>query len=142
MAKIRSTKEIAEKWARVAPTRATDYENGIKKPLRDWEANAVAAESAWEEGVSKAVSEKRFAKGVAKAGTEKWQRRTLAKGPRRWSEGISVAQPDYEAGFAPFRDVIEATELPPRYPKGDPRNIDRVAAIARALHEKKLELLG
>jgi hypothetical protein len=35
-------------------------------------------------------------------------------------------------------DVIANTVLPPRGPKGDPRNLDRVKAITTALRAKKL----
>jgi hypothetical protein len=79
-----------------------------------------------------------FAKGVTKAGTDKWKSKALQKGPGRFAEGVMVAGPDYEAGFAPYRDEIERTTLPPRFPKGDPRNISRVATIAAALRKKKL----
>jgi hypothetical protein len=48
-----------------------------------------------------------------------------------------VGSDDYEKGFAPYRDVIEQTALPPRFPKRDPRNIQRVSAIATALAKKK-----
>ncbi len=48
----------------------------------------------------------------------------------------------YEEGFAPFRTTIANLTLPPRGPKGDPKNINRVSAVASALHKKKLELEG
>jgi len=48
-----------------------------------------------------------------------------------------VGGDDYEKGFAPYRDEIEKTALPPRYPRRDPRNIQRVATIAAALGKKK-----
>ena len=45
---------------------------------------------------------------------------------------------EYAKGFAPYHDVIEKTELPPRYAKGDERNYERVKAIGQALHKAKL----
>jgi len=141
MALIRPVSEIGDKWTRVTPQRSDDYRKGIEAPLKDWERNASAAESAWEGGVQQAAADKRFGKGVKKAGTGKWQRKARDLGVSRWPQGIRVARPDYEAGFAPYRDEIEKTTLPPRGPKGDPRNLDRVSAIASALHQKKLSLL-
>jgi len=138
MVAIRTIGDIREKWERVTPGRAEDYRKGIEAPLRDWETQTAAAESAYEEGVTAAIGEKRFGKGVKKVGTEKWRRRAEAVGVRRWPEGVRIAAPDYEQGFAPFRDVIERITLPPRFPKGDPRNLERVAAIAKALQEKKV----
>jgi len=137
MPKIKSSSEIAEKWARVTPQRAPDYEAGIKNPKVDWATATKAAEDAYKMGVTKAANEGRFGKGVTKAGTAKWQEKALSVGPARYSQGVSVAGPAYEKGFAPFRDIIEKTTLPPRFAKGDPRNIERVKTMAAALHAGK-----
>jgi len=143
MAKIRSIAEIAGKWAEVTPRREAFYKAGVEKPLRIWEEQTVAAADAYSSGVTAAVAEGRFAKGVARVGQAKWASGTLEKGVKmgRWREGVAVAKDEYHKGFAPFVDTIAATVLPARGPKGDPRNIERVAAIASALHAKRLELL-
>lgn len=138
MAKIRSIAHIAEKWATVTPQRASDYQEGVKNPKKNWAEEAIKAEEVYKEAVTKAAAEGRYGKGVSGAGQEKWQKRTLAKGPSRFSEGVMIARPDYEKGFAPYRDAIEGVELPPRAPKGDPRNIERVAVIAKILHAVKV----
>jgi len=137
MAVIKSAADIAGKWARVTPTRDADYRSGVERPLRDWQEEAAAAEDRYVTGVTQAAQSGRFGQGVAKAGTEKWKRKALAVGVNRWGPGVRAAQPDYQAGFAPYRDVIERVELPPRRATGDPSNIDRVAAIAAALHAAK-----
>lgn len=137
MPAIRSGAKIAEKWAEVTPLRSTQYEDGVRDPLRDWQKNTEAAHEAWKSGVQDAIAKGRFPKGVNKAGNSKWQSKSIAKGPSRFREGVSIAGPDYEKGFAPFRDVIERTTLPPRFAKGDPRNIQRVAVMAAALAEAR-----
>lgn len=137
MAKIRSVTEIAQKWARVAPTRTEDYTAGVQNPKEDWQRATEAAKDNWKQAITQAAQKGSFEKGVRAAGTAKWQRKAIEVGSRRWPEGVSVAQPDYEAGFAPYVSVIQATQLPPRYPKGDPRNLERVKAIAMALRKKK-----
>ena len=139
MAQIKSASEIAKKWSEVTPTRQSFYEAGVKSPLRDWATNTAAAEDAWASGVQEAAANKRFGAGVRRAGTEKWSRKVVEVGVPRWGAGVRAAAPDYEEGFRPYRDVIESTSLPPKYAKGDPRNIDRVAAIAMALHKKKVQ---
>jgi len=138
MAKIRSVEEIAEKYGRVTPARSADYAEGIKAPKKDWKTETMNAEDAWEGGVTAAIGGKRFGKGVSKAGTEKWQRKALEVGPSRWGPGVVAAKDDYKSGFAPYQAVISGISLPPRGPKGDPRNIERVTAIATALHAKKI----
>lgn len=137
MPKVKSAREIADKWGRVTPERATDYELGIKSPKKDWEQSTKAAEGAYKDGVQKAIAEGRFGKGVTAAGTAKWQEKALAVGPARYGEGVRVAQPAFEKGFSKFRDIIEKTTLPPRFAKGDPRNLERVKVMAAALHAGK-----
>jgi len=141
MAAIRSIEEIKEKWEQVTPARAPQYEIGIRKPLRDWATNAAKQAGAWADGVQAAITDNRFEKGVKAAGQAKWQSGALEKGVKmgRWREGIGIAADEYAKGFGPFRDVIEATTLPPRRAKGDPDNIERVRIMADVLHKKKLE---
>jgi len=139
MPAIRSASEIAEKWARVTPGRSGDYAAGIDNPKKDWQNATAAAEEAWAEGVTQAASEGRFARGVAAAGTEKWKRKAKELGVNRWPAGVSAAKNDYEKGFAPYAEIISRITLPPRRPKGDPANIDRVRIIAQALHEAKVK---
>ncbi|RLG91230.1 hypothetical protein DRO34_04370 [Candidatus Bathyarchaeota archaeon] len=139
MPAIRSAQEIAEKWARVTPGRSSDYEAGVKSPKKDWETETANAESAWEGGIQNAIAEKRFVKGVREAGTAKWQAKATTLGVSRWGPGVAAAKDDYARGFAPYRDIIERITLPPRKPKGDPSNIDRVRIIAMALHEAKVK---
>ncbi|RLE52464.1 MAG: hypothetical protein DRJ26_04735, partial [Candidatus Methanomethylicota archaeon] len=115
---------------------------GVKNPKKDWETQTIAAADAYKEGVQAAISEGRFEKGVRKAGTEKWKKKATTLGVTRWGPGVAAAREAYERGFAPYRDIIERLDLPPRRPKGDPGNIDRVRVIAMALHEAKVKGAG
>jgi hypothetical protein len=137
MAKIKSADSIAEKWSRVTPQRTEDYREGIENPRVDWSSAAAGAEDSWRDGVTSAGTRKAFSNGVKKAGTDKWQRKALEKGTNRFAEGVSLAGEDYKKGFGPFRDTIEKTTLPPRGPKGDPRNIERVRVLSQALRNQK-----
>lgn len=138
MAEIKSLSAIKDKWARVTPGRSEDYKIGVQNPRRSWEEGAAGQEDAWREGVTQAATQGSFARGVRAAGEQKWKSRTLKKGPSRFAEGVITGAPDYETGFAPYREVIAGVTLPARYPKGDPRNIERVRAIATALRESKV----
>jgi len=137
MAEVKSLSRISEKWTRVTPARSEDYKIGIGQPRRDWEKSAVAAKESHKAAMTAAAANDSFAKGISKAGTAKWQDKALKKGPARFAEGVMVGGPDYEKGFAPYREEIEKTVLPPRYPRRDPRNLQRVATIATALGKKK-----
>ncbi|KKK96364.1 hypothetical protein LCGC14_2663500 [marine sediment metagenome] len=137
MAEIKPLDKIASKWAEVTPQRAGEYQEGIKNPRRSWQQATEEASDAYEEGVTAAISNQSFQKGVSEAGDAKWREGALEKGVRRWPEGVRLGKDDYRQGFAPFHSVIAGVTLPPRGPKGDPRNYDRVRAIGEALHEEK-----
>jgi len=138
VANIRSISELAEKYKRVTPGRRADYEAGINKPKADWASETVAAAGAWAGGVQDAISRGAFPAGVNDKGTAGWKSDTIQKGPERWAPGIGYGAPKYATNFAPYADVIARTTLPPKYAKGDPRNLDRVAAIANALRAAKV----
>lgn len=133
MAFIRSIENIAKKWAMVTPGRSEDYRFGVENPRRSWATAAAAAESAYESGVTQAIAKKRFGKGVKATGDAGWQAGAIDKGTARWGPGVTIAEPKYRAGFAPFRDAIERVTLPPRYARRDPRNLERVKAVVNAL---------
>lgn len=134
---IKDIGAIQEKWGRVTPQRTEDYKLGIRSPRRDWEKSTVAAKDNHKSAMIEAAAKDSFSKGVTKAGTGKWQNRALQKGPARFAEGVMVGAPDYGAGFAPYQQALAATTLPPRFPRRDPRNIQRVAVIAAALGKVK-----
>jgi len=138
MAEIKSLSAIGEKWGRVTPQRAEDYKLGVQNPKRDWAEETKSSEGNWKAGIDAAAAKGLFGKGVDKAGTGKWKDKTLAKGPGRFAEGVYIARPDYEKGFAPYREAIASVDLGPRYPKRDPRNLDRVKKVVNALIAKKL----
>ena len=138
MALIRSIETIARKWQEVTPARADIYRANVETPLRDWAKEASAAKDRRNEGMRAAIADGRIDRGIAKAGIEGWRKPTVTKGPARWAEGVAMAGPEYQAGFAPYRDVIERTDPGPKYAKGDPRNWDRSKKIGLALHAKKI----
>lgn len=142
MAEIKDVTRSAEKWRRRTETAGAEYEEGIRNPRADWADRTAAAEGNYEQGVQAAIQRKSFGKGVRKTGSAGWQEAALAKGPTRFAQGVAQSQDKYENGFRPFAETIAKLTLPPRGPKGDPKNINRVAVIAKALHERKLQLQG
>lgn len=138
MAEIKSLAAIKEKWTRVTPGRTEDYRLGIKNPRRDWAGETEAAAGNYKMGVDAAHAKGLFVKGVAKAGTKKWQEKALAKGPGRFAEGVFIAGPDFEDGFKPYHDAIARVDLGPRFPKRDPRNLERVKRIVDAMIAEKV----
>lgn len=138
MAEIRGMSKIREKWTRVTPMRSEDFRLGVASPRRDWATQAAAQKETWKAAITEAATKGMYEKGIAAVGTAKWQEKALQKGPGRFAEGVMTAGPDFEKGFQPYADVIAATSLPPRFPKGDPRNVERVRVISAALRAKKM----
>lgn len=138
MAEIKTMSGIRDKWTRVTPGRTEDYKLGIQNPKRDWEEETLAGADNWKSGVDAAAAKNLFGKGVARAGSAKWKDKALKKGPGRFAEGVYIAGPDYEKGFAPFHAAIERVDLGPRFPKRDPRNLERVKRVVDALIAEKL----
>lgn len=138
MAEIKSLSAIKDKWTRVTPGRTEDYKLGIKNPKRDWESETLAAKDNWKSGIDAAAVKGLFEKGVSKAGSKKWQEKALKLGPGRFAEGVYLAGDDYEKGFAPYREAISRVDLGPKFPRRDPRNIERVKRVVEALVAEKV----
>lgn len=139
MANIKPISAIADKWSTVTPARAEDYKNGVNA-VNDWATPTANAEGAWKAGVAEAAAAGRFSDGVQQAGTAKWKTATISKGvnENRWANGVRGGKNNYQAGFQPYHNVISSLQLPPRYERGNPQNIDRVRAVAEALHKAKV----
>lgn len=137
MAAVKSADRVAGKWSRVTPMRQQDYTEGVQSPRTPWAAAAAAANDRYKAGVQEAATANRFQRGVQAAGDQRWQSKSLSKGPGRFAEGVSISGPDYQAAVQPYLDTIAATQLPQRFPAGDPRNLERVRAIAMALRKKR-----
>lgn len=138
MAEIKSMAAIKEKWTRVTPQRTEDYSKGVANPKRDWEAEAIAAKANWKAGIDAAASKDMYAKGIVKAGTAKWKKKALTLGPGRFAEGVFQGGDDYASGFAPYQAAIAGVDLGPKFPRRDPRNLDRVKRVVTALIEAKV----
>lgn len=137
MPAVKPISEIVDKWKRRAGAAGQDYAAGVSRPRRSWAQATNDAAEAQAAGVQQAISEGRFQKGVQAAGDAKWARKAQQVGAARFGSGVAAASQDYQQGFAPFASVIEGITLPPRGPKGDPRNYERTALIGQALHDAK-----
>jgi hypothetical protein len=137
MPAIKSAAQIAAKWSRVTPQRSSEYQQGVQAPRTSWKQATTAAVDRYKSGVQESLNQGRWEKGVNAAGDEYWSQRAAQIGTSRFAEGVAVAAPNYEAGFAPFAETIKNTQLPPRYAKGDPRNLERVRVMSTALRKRK-----
>lgn len=137
MAAIKPLDQIAAKWARVTPLRTDDYRAGVSAPRRDWAQATAGAKQAWSEGVQQAIRNDAFSRGVTAAGSSRWQEGALSKGVQRWGPGVQLAEPRFSEGFAAAHRVLSSLQLPPRFARRDPRNLERVRAVVEALSKLK-----
>lgn len=135
--RIKPIDQIAKKWSARAGAAGADYSSGIQNPRRPQAQAAADAAQSWAAGVQQAAANNTFAKGVL-AAQDKYTRNATGKGAARYPQGVAAAQPDFANGLQPYLDVLANLQLPPRLPKGDPGNIQRVAAVDQALRAKKL----
>jgi hypothetical protein len=142
MAAIKSIDYIVNKWKTVTPQRAQDYTAGVQAPRRRWSEATKASADAWAAGVQGAIANGTWSRGIDRAGDARWQNACVNIGAQRWTQGVAAAGDAYRTGFGPYVDVIRGIELPARGARGDPRNIERVRAIAQALHNAKIQRTG
>jgi hypothetical protein len=138
MPRTKSPDQAAAKWRERAANASGDYADGVQNPKEDWETATKRAEATYKTAVTAAANAGRFGKGVTKAGNAKQVNNSLTKGVARYGTGVAGATTEYAQGVAPFLEIIQRTNLPPRGPKGDAANINRVATLAAALHAGKL----
>ena len=96
---------------------------------------ALAAENVYKLAVTDAAAKGRYGKGVTAAGDQAWQQGAIDKGVGRYGSGVAAGQAKYEQRIGKFLQLIQATALPPRGPKGSPGNFQRVQVMAEALRK-------
>jgi hypothetical protein len=138
--KTKSAADIAKKWGEVTPGRAAYYEAGAVVAGSDWEKGATDAAANFKAAVTAGNIDKLFVGGIKKAGAEKYQRKVKDVGVSRFGTGVTAGQGDYATGMEPMLATIQTVTLPARQPRGSVANLQRVAAIADALHKKRLAL--
>jgi len=137
MPQIASVNDIGSKYERRASTAGPEYSEGVARSSdEEWAAATSDAEDTWSQGVQEAAQNGAFQRGVQNT-NKSWQQRASDVGANRYQQGVQASVEEYEAGFAPYRDLISNTSLPPRGPRGDPGNYDRVRQMGQALHDRR-----
>lgn len=139
MVTARDINSSQERWSSGVQNGRQNYQEGVENPLEDWKEETQAAEGRWEQGVRNAADEGRFGTGISPVETADWQQFATELGPSRYGQAADAYDGKYAEKFAPFLETIQQTSLPSRGPAGDPANIDRVQAIAEALHNRKTQ---
>ncbi len=137
---VKSAADIAAKWARVTPQRASDYEAGASGAGAKQNAAAIAAAGAFQAAVSSGNMKSLFIGGLKKAGADKDNRKVSTVGKDRFGSGVTAAVQDMQNGMAPMVEAISAVTMPARAPRGDVANQQRSVVFQVALNKKRLAL--
>ena len=138
MPAIKSLERIKSNFKSGTSNAAPRYKDGVMNPRRNWKEATLAASELQKQAMTDSLARDDVRKGVERTASEKQKVRASILGPARYTQGTAAGVDDYGQGFAPYRETIQSTELPPRGPKGSPENYQRVQAIGEALHAKKL----
>lgn len=130
----------ADKWKARAAAASRDYVAGVQRPRTPWAQATSQAGDAWQAGVTEAAARNSFTKGVARAGDAAWVNGVQNKGAARYAPGVQASGDRYTTGFAPYAQVIQNTNLPPRGRRGDPANLERVRILAEALNTRRAQI--
>lgn len=137
MGNVRDAASSAEKWSRVSQGRTQDFTSGIQAPRRGWKEGATAAKASYIAGVQASLTKDAWGKGINRTTNEQVQQKAVTVGAARYAPGIAASVQVYQDRIQPYLQVISGLTLPPRGPRGDPRNLERVRIIATALRAKK-----
>jgi hypothetical protein len=135
---VKDISAIAKKFVARAGVAAGDYSAGVQGTQKDQAALAIAAKDSWAAGVQAAVANGSFVRGLTKSGTAKWKANSAGIGAQRYAPGVANAQTAYANGFAPYLQVLSGLTLSQRYPRGDPRNTQRVIDVNTALNKARV----
>jgi hypothetical protein len=140
MARRLDVAAIAAKFKQRASVAGPAYNEGVQNPRRDWKAAAEAGEANYAIALQAAIAAQRRLKAIRKVDARAFVQACVTKGTLRYSQGVAMAEDKYKANMAPYIAALNEIELPERFPKGDPRNLERVRVIDEALHEVKIAL--
>jgi len=136
--KVKDAAASAAKFASRAAAAGKDYADGVRGAGQEWQARTSAAADNYAAGVQESIARGAFQRGVNQAGATKFSERASTVGAQRFPQGVTAAAPDWAKGTQPYLDVIRSLDLPPRAPKGDPRNFMRSQMVAAALRARKV----
>ena len=135
---VKSAAEIAAKFIRVTPDRVQDYEDGVRNPRRDWLKNSVESEDNYQAALKASFARNARVKGLQRVGTSGQMAATIEKGIPRWPEGVRISEDKMRSGMEFVVRAIESVKERPKYPKGDPRNLEIVKDITQAIHKARI----
>src|SRR5579864_1379530 len=123
---------LSKKYVTRATNAVPDYTAGAAGKGSTMEANAKAAEPAYNAGVQAAISRQAYGKGLSGAAA-KYESGVATKGSVRYGPGVQAADQKWASGFQPYADKLKSLTLPPKGARRSPQNQQRSTAVQMAL---------
>ncbi len=139
---IKDVSTLQAKYLSRGSSAVNEYKAGINTPKNPQSASAIAAADRWQQTLAAPETKTRFIANLRKAGDAGWQAGALGKGANNYPAGITRGAPKWGLNVQPYLQVIAGLSLPAKGVRGNSANIARVAAVADALHAKKLSMSG
>ena len=135
---VKSLAETQRKWGEVTPARSQEYGVNAAAAGSRWEQATLGAAANYGAAVRAGNIEARQSAGVRRAGAAKYSRKIRDVGAGRFGSGVAAAVTDFGAAVSPYLQAIAGVDLPPRRPRGDPGNYQRVNAVGTTLLQRRL----
>ena len=130
----------AKRWADSISFVPTRYAEGVNS-AKPWQSAALAAEGRYQAALQESFSRNARSAGISRTNDSEWKQRAINKGSRNIQTGMNEGKAKQASAIAKVISVIRGVSLPER--TLDPNaNIERVRAIANALHAQKGNLKG
>lgn len=135
---VKDVTASAQKYATRAGAAVNDYKTGVQAAGQKWHDNTKSSTDNYSAGVQASIANGSFGKGIDKAGPDRYATRASTKGAAAYPAGVQAGQQRWAQNVQPFFQVLQSATLPPRGPKGDPRNQQRAQFVADLLRKKKV----
>lgn len=126
MAKGISVQEAASRLAEAGIRLSDRYARGASGKGSKWAAGAAKAGTNYQEGISRALAEKKFEKGVSEAGPTAYDQGVQTKGINNWGSGMQVAGDKYARKTQKFAALWNQPLPTPRGARRSAANLKRM----------------
>jgi hypothetical protein len=140
--KVKDPATVMQKWTTRAAAAVNDYKAGAASPKASQSASAIAAAPLWQQAVQSPAALTAFQSGLRSSGDQGWLNGVNNKGAARYPGGIQAGATKFQNNITPYLQAISGLNLPPKGIRGSAQNINRVQAVAQALHQLRLQRSG
>jgi hypothetical protein len=137
---MKTSSQAGPRWSTRAASAAPDYLAGSQQTTKDQSAAAIAAKGNYAAAITASIARGAFEKGLQRSGKAGWLAGIQQKGEQNFSTGVSTprAQSAYVTNSGKFDSARNAAAGLARGPRGSAGNLQRVTAVANALHAAKV----